>query len=340
MKTRSATDRVRKPSAAKKRGVSARRAGSTGGNGANGSDGKGVIGAKQWSQRRASGVTILQALPLAREKWLAHGFSTRSGGTSRLKDPHARSKAPESVLNLGFSEWDARPPVEENRRRFQKALGAEAMQLIALSQIHSDIIHVVEAVPPQMLQGDALVTSTRGLLIGVQTADCIPILLADPEHHVVAAIHAGWRGTLKRIAEKTVGRMRMLFGTRPEKIIAAVGPGIGRCCYEVGPEVVKEFASQFENARDWFEGPYDALASGEDPNPLPWLTMIPPGHQPPPPSVLLDLHAANRGILEGAGVTAKNISVSELCTACRTDLLFSYRREKITGRMMAAIGLK
>ncbi len=243
-------------------------------------------------------------------------------------------------MNLGFSDWDERSRVEENRRLFQKSLGAQSMQLIALSQIHSDIIHVVEVVPPHILQGDALITATPGLLIAVQTADCIPILLADPDHRVVAAIHAGWRGTLKRIAEKTVGRMRMLFGTRPEKIIAAVGPGIGRCCYEVGPEVVKEFAGQFENARDWFEGPYDALTSGEDPNPLPWLTMMPPGHQPPPPSVQLDLHAANRRILEAAGVAAKNISVSELCTACRTDLLFSYRREKITGRMMAAIGFR
>jgi polyphenol oxidase len=297
-------------------------------------------GAKRWAQRRTNGVIILEALPLAREKWLTHGFSTRTGGASHLADPYSRSKQAEQVLNLGFSEWDERARVEQNRRRFQKALGAEAMPLVALSQIHSDIIHVVDAAPEQPLQGDALITASPGLLITVQAADCIPILLADPEHRVVAAIHAGWRGTLKRIAEKTVGRMRMLFGTRPEKIIAAVGPGIGRCCYEVGPEVAKEFGSQFENARDWFDGPYDALASGEDPNPLPWLTMMPPGHQPPPPSVQLDLHAANRAILESAGVAAKNISVSDLCTSCRTDLLFSYRREKITGRLMAAIGIK
>lgn len=257
-----------------------------------------------------------------------------------MADPYAPSKPAEPVLNLGFSEWDERSRVEQNRRRFQKALGADAMTLVALSQIHSDIIHVVDAAPEQPLQGDALVTATPGLLIAVQAADCIPILLADPEHCVVAAIHAGWRGTLKRIAEKTVGRMRMIFGTHPEKIIAAIGPGIGRCCYEVGPEVAKEFGSQFENARDWFDGPYDALASGEDPNPLPWLTMMPPGHQPPPPSVQLDLHAANRSILESAGVAPKNICLSDLCTSCRTDLLFSYRREKTTGRLMAAIGVK
>jgi YfiH family protein len=300
----------------------------------------GSNGAKRWVQRRANGIVVLQAEPLAGQKWLAHGFSTRAGGASRLEDPHARTKRAESVLNLGFAEWDERARVEENRRRLQKALGAESMALIALSQIHSDIIHVIDAAPLHALRGDALVTATPGLVIAVQTADCIAILLADPEHRVIAAIHAGWRGTLKRIAEKTVGRMRMLFGTRPEKILAALGPGIGRCCYEVGPEVAKEFGSQFENAREWFDGPYDTLASGEDPNPLPWLTMMPPGHQPEPPRVQLDLRAANRSILESAGVAAKNISVSDLCTACRTDLLFSYRREKITGRLMGAIGIR
>ncbi|MGA8074466.1 MAG: peptidoglycan editing factor PgeF [Candidatus Acidiferrales bacterium] len=300
----------------------------------------GSNGAGARSERRGNDLVVLQSQNLAGQKWLIHGSSTRGGGASRLENPHARSKRAELVLNLGFSEWDERDRVEENRRRFQKALGAESMPLVALRQIHSDIIHVIDAAPPQPLRGDALITTTPGILIAVQTADCIPILLADPEHRVVAAVHAGWRGTLKRIAEKTVGRMRMLFGSRPGKILAALGPGIGRCCYEVGPEVAKEFASQFDRAREWFDGPYDALASGEDPNPLPWLTMMPPGHQPEPPRVQLDLRAANRAILEGAGVAAKNISASELCTSCRTDLLFSYRREKITGRLMAAIGIR
>jgi polyphenol oxidase len=295
--------------------------------------------ANKWNLRRARGLQILESALFSQHKWLTHGFSTRAGGTSKIPNGISRAESQESVLNLGFAEWDEPSRVEENRRRFQKALGAESMPLIALSQIHSDIIHTIDAPPARPLQGDALITATPNLLIAVQTADCIPILLADSEHRVVAAIHAGWRGTLKRIAEKTIGRMRMLYGTRPDKIIAAIGPGIGRCCYEVGPEVVKEFASQFENARAWFDGPYEALASGEDPNPLPWLSMMPPGHQPPEPRAQLDLRAANRAILEGAGVAAKNISASDLCTACRRDLLFSYRREKPTGRLMAAIAM-
>ena len=219
------------------------------------------------------------------------------------------------------------------------------MRPVALRQIHSDIVIRVDArsldASPEPPKGDALVTSDPNLLLLVQTADCIPILLADARRRAVAAIHAGWRGTVHRIAEKTLGRMRMEFGTRPEDVFAAIGPGIARCCYEVGHEVVAEFAAKFPQARDWFEGPFDALTGSDgDPNWLPWLTMRPPGHAPPPPRAMLDLFAANRAILHAAGVPAKNISATGFCTASRTDLFFSYRRERTTGRLMAAIGIR
>ena len=301
----------------------------------------------QWSLRRERGLQVLQAPALVRLDWLVHGFSTRPGGASKLKTLCDRRKKNENVLNLGFAEWDKRKCVLENRAKFFTAVGAGKMRVVALRQIHSDIVHRVDAALPgdassdSAPQGDALFTRERDMLLVVQTADCIPILLADAKHRAVAAIHAGWRGTLCRIAEKTLGRMKMEFGTRPEDVLAALGPGIGQCCYEVGPEVAKEFQAQFPNARDWFEGPFDSLASGEnDPNWLPWLTMMPPGHQPPPPRVRLDLIAANRAILSGAGIASGNIFSSGLCTACRPDLLFSYRRERNTGRMMAAIGIK
>ena len=175
----------------------------------------------------------------------------------------------------------------------------------------------------------------------VQTADCVPILLADPKRRAIAAIHSGWRGTVRRIAAKALGRMQMEFGTKPEDVIAALGPGIGQSCYEVGTEVAAEFQAQFPNAREWFDGPFDQLAdSDNDPNWLPWLTMKPPGHAPPPPRVHLDLIAANRAILEEAGIPSRNISSSGLCTACRSDLFFSFRKERTTGRMMAAIGIR
>ena len=308
-----------------------------------------------WKLRRTGSLQILEAPTLARLTWLTHGFSTRLGGASEIRttghaegaQPKRGAKATLGALNLGFTDWDSRERVLENRAKFFRALGTEKMRAVTLRQIHSDLIHRVDRADEsnskfsEAPKADALFTREPGVLLAVQTADCIPILLADPKQRAVAAIHSGWRGTLARIAAKTLGRMHMEFGTRPEDVIAALGPGIGRCCYEVGSDVAREFQSQFPEAREWFDGPFDALSSGEnDPNWLPWLTMRPPGHPPPPPSVHLDLIAANRAILAAAGVPPRQISASDYCTACRADLFFSYRRERTTGRLMAAIGIK
>ncbi len=295
-----------------------------------------------WELRRVNDLQILESPNLLKLGWLVHAFSMRRGGVSELNPTDEQAKA-EGVLNLGFTHWDSPEHVVENRGRFLDAIGASKLRLLALRQIHSDIVHSLgsnERIDRGLLQGDALVTRDAGLLLAVQTADCVPILLADKQNRAVAAIHAGWRGTLKRIAEKALGRMRMEFGTRPEDVHAALGPGIGGCCYEVGHEVAREFAAQFPNARDWFAGPFDAVSAGDnDPNWLPWLTMMPPGHAPEPPRVHLDLIAANRAILCAAGVSPANLSASNFCTACRTDLFFSYRRERNTGRMLSVIAI-
>jgi len=300
-----------------------------------------------WAKRVTGRVTILVAPTLAKIPWAVHGFSTRKGGASKLVPVHSKSAT--QVLNLGFTEWDKRETVEENRESFLRALGASKMKLVTLRQIHSDAIHLINRIPPDTLSGDALITRVRGLLLAVQTADCVPVLLADTKRHAIAAIHAGWRGTLARIVAKTIGRMHMEFGTQPADICAAIGPSIGRCSYEVGPEVAAQFSSQFANAREWIEVPRelkhglsdDQFVAGDGPNPLKWLSMMPPGHDPPPPTVQLDLIAANRWQLLDAGVLPKNISDSGICTACNTDLLFSHRREQgRTGRMLAAIGIR
>jgi YfiH family protein len=286
-----------------------------------------------WPIRVTHGLQVVESHPLGKLSWLAHGFSTRPGGASALDGKPA--------LNLGFTEWDERECVVANREKFLAALGAREMPLVTLRQFHSDVIYVAAAPTNDAPKADALISNVPGLLLGVQTADCVPVLFADTRRRVVAAIHAGWRGTLARIAVKTLGRMHMEFGTRPRDMVAALGPAIGRCCYEVGPEVAQAFAAQFPSAADWFDGPFEQLAHGEEPLWLPWLTMMPPGHVPPPPRVQLDLRASNRWQLIDAGVPEKQIAVSDLCTACRTDLLFSYRREGAkTGRLMAVIGLK
>jgi YfiH family protein len=272
---------------------------------------------------------VLQVPALLKIPWLVHGFSTRPGGVSDFDG--------EKVLNLGAVEWDSRENVEENKRRFQSALGADDLKLISLHQIHSDVVRRFDTPPARQCKGDASATNKPGLLLGVRTADCAPVLVVDPAKRIVAAIHAGWRGTLQRIVAKSIGQMQMEFGCRPLDLLAAIGPTIGGCCYEVGTEVASAFAAKFPNAAEFF----DELRTGDEPNPLQWLNMMPPGHQPPPKNVHLDLPNANRLQLLEAGVLAKNIFVSDLCTACRADLLFSYRKQQgRSGRLLSVIGMR
>jgi YfiH family protein len=282
-----------------------------------------------WIERKSGSIRILQASALAKLPWLVHGFSTKPGGVS-IQDG-------QKVLNLGRTEWDTKENVLENRRRFQSALGAPDLKLISLKQIHSDVIHLFDSAPAEPCRGDASATNRPGLLLGVQTADCVPILLVDPKKRAVAAVHAGWRGALARIAVKAIGRMQMQFKSNPADLLAAIGPAIGGCCYEVGTEVATQFLSQFPEAPEWF----DEFRTGDEPNPIQWLNMMPPGHQPPPKNVLLDLRKANRAQLLSAGLRAPNIFVSDPCTACRRDLLFSYRKEGAgSGRLMSVIGIR
>jgi YfiH family protein len=292
-----------------------------------GADSRETISAP-WMLRKSQGLQVLELTPFTELPWLVHGFSTRPGGTSMLDG--------REVLNLSFMPWDAKENVLENRRLLQKAVGAEDFTLVPLKQIHSDIMHPFPAAPSVPCTGDASMTQAAGLLLAAQTADCVPILLVDPLKKVVAAIHAGWKGTLTRIAQKTVGRMQFEFGCKPTDLLAAIGPSVGPCCYEVGAEFVVKFTAQFADAHEYF----DEARTGDEPNPLQWLNMKPPGHQPPPRNVHLDLRKANRSQLVAAGLGAKNIFTSDLCTACRTDLLFSYRKEgALSGRLLSVIGI-
>ena len=279
---------------------------------------------------------ILTAEPLSRFPWLVHGFSTRSGGSSRIYGGNA--------LNLGFTKQDSRVAVERNRKAFLRKAGATSgkklWQLVTLRQIHSDLIHCVSEIPKKALAGDGLLTATPELLIGIQTADCMPVILVDPKHRAVGVFHAGWRGTGKRIVEKGIGEMHRWFGTNPGDIRAAIGPGVHGCCYRVGEEVRSQFESQFAYSDKLFR---EKKESDEIhlKYPLLFLTARAPGHSDLPKQLFLDLVEANRRQLLAAGVSKKNISASELCTVCRNDLLFSYRAENgVTGRLMAVAGIR
>jgi len=195
-------------------------------------------------------------------------------------------------------------------------------------------------VPERTLAGDGLITNTPGLLLAILTADCLPIILVDKKNRAVGAFHAGWRGTVKRIVEKGVGEMQRYFGSDPRNMIAAIGPGVQACCYQVGEEVRQKFEAQFSYATELFREVKESDPVREK-YPMLFLTARAPGHSELPVNLFLNLVEANRRQLIDAGVPAKNIDASSPCTACHTDLLFSHRAEKgVTGRSMAVVGVR
>lgn len=267
--------------------------------------------------------------------WLWHGFSTRHGGISTV---YGQSN-PAGDLNLGWTKDDDPERVKENRRRFTAMVTArpedsgpdEPPPLITVRQIHSaetlvftqhsDKTAFVGPDGRALLEADGLVTNVPGVLLGIQTADCVPVLLVDPVRRAVGAFHAGWRGTVARIVERGVATMQREFGSRPADLLAAIGPSIGSCCYTVGEEVHQQFSQNFSYAGMLFR-----------------RAQLEPGAH------TVDLWEANRRQLLDAGLPADHISVLGECTGC-TGLpgphkYFSHRMEKgFTGRMMSAIGI-
>ncbi len=290
-------------------------------------------------RRAANGVEWLP-IPGWDLPWLCCGFSTRKGGLSRAYCPEA---AP-GELNLGFTAADSRPTVLGNRRLLAEAItGNAATPVLALKQFHSNLVvdaGKADADRAAPRRADGQITCDPDLLLAVQTADCIPVLVADRRQRIVAAFHAGWRGTVKRIVETGVGRMRLLYGSRPGDLMAAIGPGAAACCYAVGEEVLAEFESQFHYARELF---HEVFAS--DPiktrYPMLFLTQRAPGHSPIGPSLHADLVEANRRQLLDSGLMPSAIQVVGGCTQCQGDLFFSHRASQgHAGRMMAVIGMR
>ena len=286
----------------------------------------------------ANGVEFVGVPALQKLHWLWHGFSTRRGGVSRAYAPEG---AP-GELNLGFTPQDERDNVLRNRLLLAQAItGDPDTPVLNLRQIHSNVlVHTQSENDRPACKGDGLITDRPGLLLAIQTADCIPVLVADRKRRVVAAFHAGWRGTVKRIVETGIGRMRVQFGSRPQDLVAAIGPGIGPCCYAVGEEVLAEFESQFSYARELFHE-----VCNTDPvrtkYPMLFLTQRAPGHSPMDPSLHLDLVEANRRQLIAAGLKPRSISAVGGCTSCQPEMFFSHRASRgHCGRMMSVIGIR
>jgi polyphenol oxidase len=291
-------------------------------------------------QPMSSEIEIPRPPLFAEIDWLVSGFSTRTGGKTEIYSPNQDA----GELNLGFTPTDTRENVLENRRLFVSALaGDPGFSMVTLRQIHSSLIRRVtakDASNDARWKADGMMTSDPGLLLAIQTADCIPVLVADRKKRAVAAFHAGWRGTLKRIVENGVGRMRLEFGSKPNDLVAAIGPGIGQCCYAVSEKVRNEFVSQFAYAEELFCDVYDSDPVREK-YPLLFMTARAPGHSNIGPSIHLDLVEANRRQLLDAGLKQGAISLLGDCTSCRTDRYFSYRASHgFTGRMLSVIGVR
>lgn len=268
--------------------------------------------------------------------WLVHGFSTRLGGVSKAYGSRA--------LNLGITEHDTRESVLRNREIFEQAIGAvdgkKLWPMVQVKQVHSGIVHRVTDPQQAAQSGDGLITNLPGVLIAIKTADCIPVLVVDTKTRAVGAFHAGWRGTVARIVEKGIGEMRKFYGSDPRDIQAAIGPGVHRCCYTVGEELVQKFDSQFAYAKVLFHEEYD-FESLHNRYPMLFLNQRAPGHGEPATKIQLDLIEANRRQLLDAGLQEKSIAVLDHCTSCETKTFFSHRAEHgKTGRMMAAIGIR
>jgi YfiH family protein len=240
----------------------------------------------------------------------AVAFSTRAGGVSPF---------PENSLNLAGFDQDSAENIRENRRRFFSLLEGR-FALAACWQVHGADVRVVgdaEDTRSEREHCDALTTRARGVLLGVKTADCVPVLLGDARTGACAAVHAGWRGTLAEIVKRALAAMREEFGAEPRDVRAALGPAALACCYEVGHEVIEAFRAKFPNADSLF-------------------TPTREGH------ALADIQLANRRQLAESGVAAERIHALPLCTICRPELFFSYRRDRKlygrTGRLLSVIG--
>lgn len=237
---------------------------------------------------------------------VAHLFPTREGGVS---------EGPYASLNLGGSVGDDPARVQENLSRIAAAIGVEKSGLYSVWQMHGrDVVLVEKGTPREdvvVRNADALITRAPNAAVGVRTADCAPILLFDRDSGAVAAVHAGWRGTALDIVGAAVSAMREAFQTKPEALVAAIGPCIGPCCFEVGPEVIEIFAKSF--SEDTWRG------------------------QPRPNNKgTIDLYHANELALRRAGVT--EFESLRTCTYCNPGRFFSFRRDgEKSGRHLSLI---
>jgi polyphenol oxidase len=233
---------------------------------------------------------------------IQHGFLTRKGGVSL---------PPYQSLNLSHDNGDRDEHVFENRVRIATGFGFESNRLVLLNQMHQDRILVVREpfeTAAVRLEYDALITDTPHTVLGIRTADCLPVFIADPRKKIIAAVHAGRQGTALHITVHVLRKMKEAFGCRPHDLLVAMGPSIGPCCYEIDEKVFMPEWSPFAAAK-------------------------------PDGKWMLDLGKINIAQMGAEGIRKEQISWIDLCTHCHDGLFFSYRREGKTGRQLSFIGI-
>lgn len=294
-----------------------------------------------------NGVTYLTFPGLERTGAVRHLFSTREGGVS---EGIYRS------MNLSYTRGDEKEAVDENFRRIADCLGSSAADMVCSDQTHTDHVRVVTAEdrgkgvvrPKDYRDVDGLITQERGIVLCTFFADCVPLFFVDPVKGAIGLSHSGWRGTVQKIGKKTIEQMKKAFGTDPKDVHAAIGPSICQDCYEVSEDVIEEFRKAFpgieerDEASCFEEGigneslrsearrrtyPEEGIGNGslrseacKQACPL-WFPTSPGKYQ-------LNLWEANRLIMLEAGIPAAQIEVTDLCTCCNPDLLFSHRASK------------
>lgn len=267
--------------------------------------------------REKEGVPFL-CFPLLEEQreLVSHGFSTRFGGVS---------EGDLSSMNLGFSRGDDPERVMENYRRMAAALGVSVERMVLSKQTHTDNVRVVTEAdagngvirPLPYTDVDGLITNVRELVLVTFYADCVPLYFVDPVRKAIGLSHSGWRGTVKRMGEVTLKAMEKTYGTNPADVLSCIGPSICRACYEVSLDVAEEFWSAFGKKAERF------------------LDEKPDG------KFRLDLWEANRQVLLEAGILAEHLAVTDICTCCNPEFLFSHRASKgKRGNLAAFLSLK
>ena len=255
--------------------------------------------------KRKDGLEHIESLHVGSDKSITHSFLTRKGGVS---------PAPFASLNFSSKEGDSAENIQYNERVVGKALGFSPASLITLNQVHGNKVILFKKPGGKPLSGidfngDAIITNQRRFALAILTADCLPILIDDPSKGVIGAVHAGWKGTSLRIVQETLLSMEKVFGVKPDDVKVALGPAIGPCCYEVDDKVLKPLRQNLTKE------------------------MVPAANR------MLNLAMINRKLLLEIGVKEESIELVNICTSCRKDLFFSYRRDGKTGRQLSFIML-